>query len=106
MNVKNWKTTVGAAVVFAGAAIAPSAMAAGTGNTVNGCTAKWYATAFAANCKATKQGGYYRNYGSCSQQNDFWTPSAKVSKGATVTGISRGECRFKVQNSKVAYIGN
>lgn len=104
MHIKHWKTTVGAAVILAGATIMPSAMAAGTGNTVNGCTAKWYSTAFAANCSNTKQGGYYQNYGSCSAQNDFWTAKSYVSKGATVQGVSGGECRFKVQNSRVAYV--
>lgn len=102
-NQVNARRCVAASLLTLG--LAPAAFAAGTGNTVNGCTAKWYNTAFSANCTRTTQSGVYQNYGNCSAQQDFWAPRTSVSKGATVTGVSRGECRFSAKGAKIAKVG-
>jgi hypothetical protein len=104
MSLKKKIGIVASTFVLGGVAWIPSAFAA-TGNTVNGCTANYYSTAFSTNCSNTSVAGYYATYGYCNNQGDFWAPKSYVSKGATVTGISRGECRYGVQGAKVAQVG-
>ncbi len=104
MSMKKKLGIIATATALAGAAWAPAAFAA-TGNTVNGCTANYWSTAFQTNCSNTTVAGYYATYGDCNNQGDFWAPKSYVSRGATVTGISAAQCRYKVNGARTAQVG-
>lgn len=86
-------------------ALAPVAGASGTGNTVNGCTAQWFDTAFSSNCVNTSQSGDYQTWGNCTLQADRHAPAQYVGAGSTVNGVSSDECTFSVTDARTSYLG-
>ncbi|WP_425955748.1 hypothetical protein [Xylanimonas sp. McL0601] len=75
------------------------------GNTVNGCTAQWFSTAFSMNCINVSAAGRYQDRAACQAQLDKTGPIASLAKGTTKNGVSSGECTFKVTGNTATYLG-
>lgn len=89
-----------AATLGLGLAAAPAAIASGTGNTVLGCTAQWWNTAFSSKCVKTGQSASFRTTGWCDYQPTRSGPWQYVGKGSTVYGVSPGQCTFGVYKAQ------
>ncbi|MHA3946253.1 hypothetical protein [Cellulomonas bogoriensis] len=97
---------VSAIAMAFGLAVAPMATASGVGNTVNGCTAQWFSTAFSLNCRDVSSAGYYQSKGNCSAQVDRNGRVAYLNKGTTRNGVSSEQCRFSVTSASAHYLGS
>ncbi len=91
--------------IAVGMAIAPVAMASGVGNTVNGCTAQWFSTAFSLNCNNVSTTGTYQSRGNCTAQVDRNGAATRLTVGTTRNGVSSGECTIGVSGATAMFLG-
>jgi len=78
--------------------IAPSALAAGTGNTTNNCYGVYFNTDWNQNCGRTgaTATGYYKSTADCSAQSDKSITKLR-SKGST-TSYDGPDCSYEVRS--------
>ena len=88
-----------------GIAVTPMAMASGVGNTVNGCTAQWFSTAFSLNCNSVSTTGYYQSKGNCTSEVDKNGAATKLSSGTTRNGVSSAACTWEVTSASALFLG-
>lgn len=92
-------------VMALGMAVAPTAVASGVGNTVNGCTAQWFSTAFSLNCSNVSTTGTYQSRGNCTAQVDRNGAATRLTAGATRNGVSSGACTISVSGATAMFLG-
>lgn len=76
-----------------------AAQAEGTGNTVGGCTAKWWNTSFSSSCLPATMSASFRTKGWCDYQPTVSGNWQWVGKGSRVTGVSPAACTFGVYDA-------
>jgi hypothetical protein len=81
------------------------AMASGVGNSVNGCEAQWFSTAFSLNCSNVTTAGYYQSKGNCSAEVDQNGAVTRLTVGKTKNGVSSAECTWSVNSASASFLG-
>lgn len=74
---------------------------AGTGNTVGGCTARWWNTAFSSRCWPATISAQFQTTGWCDYEPTAEGPWQFVGDGSYVDGVSSSECTFGVYHAEV-----
>lgn len=84
----------------------PAAHARSIGNTVNGCQAQWWNTAFSLDCRNVTVAGQYRSRGACTLQVDRNGPITRLARGETRNGVSPEQCTFSVTSATASFLGS